>query len=449
MSFKARKLMCLSIAILMMLSLFAGCGSAKDEKTASVSTSTDEKKAGETKKTEETKKSEETKPQDIKLRMWAHSPQFEDSAKAVAKAFMDKNPNIKIELEVKTPDQYFNLLGTAIQAGDAPDIFWANGNKTPDLGNLVKIGGVMDLTGKVDLSAFDKMAQAICSIDGKIYQTPYATIGTRAVYFNKDIFEKNGLQVPSNFSELEKLCDTLLSKGITPISFGAKLSWSILFLVEPIISGVCPDWIDEAAAGKAKINDPRLVNAFKKYEEWAKKGYFGKNFLGVDEGAMLLNFSKGNTAMCITGSWNADTFAKNNPDLKLGAFQMPMANGGKAMVVTYTTAFCGYSKTKYPNEVLKFLQFIVTPEAQQIYTTVQGEVPGMKGLKAKNELIQSIGTADKQVESLYNIIGFWPKEGMNPRKLWEEDSLKWVGGKLSTEQFIKEIDDSIDYSKVK
>ncbi|MCL5070318.1 MAG: extracellular solute-binding protein, partial [Actinobacteria bacterium] len=319
----------------------------------------------------------------------------------------------------------------------------------PFFSNIVKMGGAMDLTGKIDLSAYDKMATDILYIDGKLYQTPGSAIDTRAVYYNKDIFEKNGIKVPGNLSELEQACETVKSKGITPISFGGKTSWNLLFLIEPIMSGVCPDWIDDAVKGKAKLSDPRLLAAFKKYEEWAQKGYFGKNFIGVDEGAMLLNFSKGNTAMCVTGSWNAETFTKNNPDLKFGAFQMPMANGGKAMVVTYSTGYAAYSKTKYPDESVKFLQFATTPEAQQISISIQGGVPGLKGLKAKNELMQAIGTADRQVESFYNILGFWPKDGKNPRKLWEEDSVKWIGGKLKAEDFIKELEDAVDYSKVK
>lgn len=385
----------------------------------------------------------------VTLRMWEHTPQFEDSVKAVINAFMKENPGVKIDLEVKTPDQYYNLLSTAIQAGDAPDVFWSNGTKDPQLSSIVKMGGAMDLTGKIDLAGYDKMATSILFLNGKLYQTPGAAIDTRAVYYNKAIFAKYNLKVPATLADFEKTCATLKAKGITPISFGGKLSWAVLFAFEPIISAVCPDWLDEAAKGSARLNDPRLLKAFTKFEEWAQKGYFGKNYIGVDEGAMLLNFSKGNTAMCLTGSWNAETFTKNNPDLKVGAFQIPMVKGGKVMVVTYATGYCGYSKTKYPEEVLKFLKFATTVKAQQILVSTQGNVPGLKGITAKNELIQSIGTANRQVESFYNILGFWPKEGQSPRKIWEEDCVKWVSGNLQAKDFIAELMNATDYSKVK
>ena len=71
------------------------------------------------------------------LTVWEHTPQFEGSLKAVLDAFMAKNPDIAVEYEIKTPDQYYALLSTAVQAGEAPDVFWTNGNATTDLANLV------------------------------------------------------------------------------------------------------------------------------------------------------------------------------------------------------------------------------------------------------------------------------------------------------------------------
>ncbi len=203
--------------------------------------------------------------EEVTLRMWEHTPQFEDSVTAVIQEFMKRNPTIKIELEVKTSDQYYNLLSTAIQSGDAPDIFWANGTKDTLLQNLVKMGGPMDLTGKLDLSGYNKMATDILYIDGKLWQTPGSSIDTRAVYYNKDIFDQYNLKVPTTLAEFEQICETLQSQGVTPISFGGKLSWAVLFTFEPIISAVCPDWLDEAAAGKAALSRSSFIwKPFKK-----------------------------------------------------------------------------------------------------------------------------------------------------------------------------------------
>ena len=117
----------------------------------------------------------------VTLTVWEHTPQFEAPLKTTLENFMAKNPDIKVEYEIKTPDQYYALLATTIQAGEAPDLFWTNGTATTDLSNLVKQGAVMDITDKIDVDPYSDMALKMTKIDGKQYLTPGATIGTRAV----------------------------------------------------------------------------------------------------------------------------------------------------------------------------------------------------------------------------------------------------------------------------
>lgn len=393
-----------------------------------------------------------TKTKDpVNLTIWEHTAEYADAVQVVANLFMQKNPDIKIEV-INKGAQYDTLLNTSIQAGDAPDIFWSNGNKDNKLSSIAKIGGVMDLTGKIDLSPYDKMAKSVCYIkndknENKLYVTPGATIDTRDVYYHRDIFEKYKLKVPNTLAEFENVCKVLKKNGITPIALTAKTSWDILFTLEPFIAAVSPDWVDQAADGKAKINDARLLKAMDTMTDWIKKGYFSKNGLGSDTTAGLLSFSKKKTAMIINGSWVKSSILKNNPDVKLGAFQMPMAKGGKAMIVTYSVGWAGYAKTQHPNEVLKYLQFAASKEAQQVFVKTIGGIPGLKGISANDSLTQDMGTADRQLDSFYSIIGYKPKADQNPRKLWEDDSTKWIGGAMTAKDLIKEIDAAQDYSK--
>ncbi|MFW2504177.1 ABC transporter substrate-binding protein [Clostridium diolis] len=421
------KLLTLVVTAAMMSSVFVGCGSKDD------ATSND--------------KSKDT----VNLTLWEHDSNYAKADKEIVKLFEEKHPNIKIEI-VDKGSQYDTLLSTAIQAGDAPDIFWSNGNKDTRLSSIVKIGGAMDLTDKIDISQYDPMAQSVLFLNDengnkKLYCTPGGTIDTRAVFYHKDIFDKYGIKVPNNLAEFEAACETLKKNGVTPITQVAKDSWGILFSLEPIMSAVAPDWIDDAAAGKAKIDDPRVLKAFNKMQEWMDKGYFSANGLGSDQNAGLLNFSKQNSAMIICGSWVVPDILKNNPDVKLGAFQMPMESGGKASVISYSVGWAGYAKTKHPDEVLEYLKFATTLEAQQAFVNSINGIPSLKGVEAKEEITKEMAIADKKVDSFYSIIGYRPKDDASPRKLWEDDSTKWIGGKVTAEDLIKEIDEAQDYSK--
>jgi len=376
----------------------------------------------------------------VTLTVWEHTPQFEASLKTTLENFMAENPDIKVEYEIKTPDQYYALLATTIQAGEAPDLFWTNGTATTDLANLVKQGAVRDLTGEIDVSAYSDMALKMTMIDGRQYLTPGATIGTRAVYYNKDIFAEYGLNEPKNFAEFEEILATLKDNGEIPISFGGMFSWSILFHFEPILAAMAPDWIDEATAGKARVNDDRVIAAFDKMIEWGDKGYYGKGYLGVDEGGQLLAFSKGDSAMTITGSWNANTFKKNNPDLNVGAFQIPTADGRRPLVVTYSTGFSVYEHSKNPDAALRLAKYLTSVESQQIWVDQLKDVPGLDGVTSDDPLVSEIVENDFQVNSFYTILGDFAKEGATPTQLWEQDNVKLLSGMYSTREFVDMLD---------
>ena len=376
----------------------------------------------------------------VTLTVWEHTPQFEAPLKATLENFMAKNPDIKVEYEIKTPDQYYALLATTIQAGEAPDLFWTNGTATTDLANLVKQGAAMDLTGKIDVSAYCDMALKMTTISGKQYLTPGATIGTRAVYYNKDIFAKYGLSEPKNFAEFENTLKVLKDNGEIPLSFGGMFSWSILFHFEPILAAMAPDWLNEATAGNARVNDPRVKAAFEKMLEWGEKGYYGKGYLGVDEGGQLLAFSKGEAAMTITGSWNANTFNKNNPDLNVGAFQIPTADGKRPLVVTYATGFSVYDKTDNPEAALRLAGYLASKESQQIWVDKLKDVPGLDGVTTDDPLVSEIVENDFQVNSFYTILGDFAAEGATPTQLWEQDNVKLLSGMYSVDEFVSMLD---------
>jgi raffinose/stachyose/melibiose transport system substrate-binding protein len=120
----------------------------------------------------------------VVLTIWEHTPQFELPLRTTLERFMEKNPDIKVEYEIKTPDNYLSLLTTAIQAGEAPDLFWHHGTATTDMANLTRQGALMELTNKVDVTSYSQMSRDKVTWEGKLYQTPAATIDTRAAFYN-------------------------------------------------------------------------------------------------------------------------------------------------------------------------------------------------------------------------------------------------------------------------
>ena len=204
---------------------------------------------------------------------------------------------------------------------------------------------------------------------------------------------------------------------------------------------MAPDWLEAAQKNEARVNDPRVAEVWKKMIEWGEKGYFGPGYLGVDEGGQLLAFSKGESAMTITGSWNVSTFASNNPDLKYGAFQLPRNDGLRPMIVTYACGFAVSANTKYPDAAIQFAQFASSLEGQSIWVAALNGVPGLPGIVSNDPVIAEMTQNDVQVDSFYSLLGDFAKEGGNPRQILEEDATKVLSGSLTPEEFLLSIDE--------
>jgi raffinose/stachyose/melibiose transport system substrate-binding protein len=396
-----------------------------------------------------TSEAKTTEQKKVVLTIWEHTPQFEAPLVKTLDRFMALNPDIKVEYEIKTPDNYLSLLTTAIQAGEAPDLFWQHGTATNDMENLMKQGALMDLTSYLDVKKYSAMSMGKVTYNGKIYQTPAATIDTRAVYYNKNLFAKMGWKVPKNFAEFEALLPVIKNAGIIPISLAGRDGWNTLFIFEPILAATHPDWIQEADKGKAKIDDPRVIDAMNKMIDWGKKGYYGSMFMGVDEAGQYLSFSKEQAAMTVAGSWTADTLSKNNPSMSIGAFQMPTADGRKPIVLTYAAGFSVYSKTAHPKEAVRLAKYLTTVESQQIWVNGLGAISGLKEVKSGSELANEIADANLELESFYNIMVRYHSPDQSPTKIWEEDDTKLFSGAVDPKGLVSSIDALMTYPGIK
>jgi raffinose/stachyose/melibiose transport system substrate-binding protein len=383
---------------------------------------------------------EATESDQVVLTIWEHTPQFELPLRNTLERFMELNPTIKVEYEIKTPDNYLSLLTTAIQAGEAPDLFWHHGTATTDMANLTRQDALMDLTDHVDVSNYSQMSRDKVMWEGRLYQTPAATIDTRAAFYNKDLFKENGWSVPKTFDEFESLLATIKNAGFIPLSLAGRDNWNILFLFEPILAAMHPDWIQEATVGKARIDDPRVIDAMNKMIEWGQKGYYGQHFLGVDEAGQYLTFSRGQAAMTVAGSWTTTTLVNNNPDMNIGAFQIPTRDGRKPIVLTYAAGFSVFSKTQKTEAALKLAKYLTTVESQQIWVDGLGAIAGLDGVESGSQLANEIADANLELESFYNIMVLYGAEGKSPTKVWEEDNPKLFTGTVVPKNFVKTLD---------
>ena len=69
---------------------------------------------------------------------------------AVARAYMDKNPEVEIQVQVTSWDEYWTKLDAAAESGQLPDIFWMHTNQILKYADYGKLEDVTDLYDDVE-----------------------------------------------------------------------------------------------------------------------------------------------------------------------------------------------------------------------------------------------------------------------------------------------------------
>lgn len=121
-----------------------------------------------------------------------------ENLRAIVEAFHEEHPDIIIELEVYTQNEYIDKMVTMMLAGSMPDVFqtWAQYKRS-----WVRQGVLLDITDRwneSDLIRDGGIYQFIldsATVDGRIYGVPY-DFNSQVIYINRDWFAMRGVAEP-------------------------------------------------------------------------------------------------------------------------------------------------------------------------------------------------------------------------------------------------------------
>ena len=200
----------LSVSMVAML-LLQGCGSQKSQK-----------------KEEAAFSPKYDKNTEFSLTVAGSYSNFE-SLEAEFERFYEYYPNAN--LQYVTMDDYNNVISNALVGSEPPDIFatgsWMIGNEAYDV-MFEACEDLSDPSVGIDYSCIrDSLIRTTDS--GNVVMLPIFTT-SYGMMVNIDIFEKEGLKVPTNFNELMEVCAKLKAAGYTsPVMGTNRFSGSGLF----------------------------------------------------------------------------------------------------------------------------------------------------------------------------------------------------------------------------
>jgi arabinosaccharide transport system substrate-binding protein len=292
------------IACVLLVSMFAGCGSSSKTSSSSPGESNTLGTNGEASKT-------------TKLEMWTfvglHNQLFADSAKK----WNDEHPDQQINLKATTypyTDMH-NKLKVALQSGvGAPDICDVEIGQFP---NFLK--GTPQLVVLDDIIAQDKdkFVQSrldIYSKNGKLYGIP-THVGATVAFYNKEIFNEAGVDYTKiktwdDFRAAGKIIKERTGKWMNYIAQTA--SWDFMLMTGQQDSGIFDKDGNVILDNETNIKTLQLLHDMIYIDKISTVSPGGQ--VDTEEGFGAVN--KGTVASVIMPFWYTSRFLANMPDLK-------------------------------------------------------------------------------------------------------------------------------------
>lgn len=286
-------------------------------------------------------------------------------------AYKKLAPKVTIKFQPTNPPDYNATLRLQLDSGTGPDLMYARSYAAgQELYNAGYFADCTDIPGLMENFSASNLAPWQMS-DGTMFAVPFAAV-SHAVYYNKDVFKKEGLPIPENWEAFLSLCDTLEKKGYTPLANGLADEWDIL---ETFFFGLLPNYIGGAdmrvkyESGELPLNDRNFVEAYQAMADVAQYCPDGFESVTYNDSQVLFNSQK--AVMFVDGSWTAGVY-KDAP-FDWGLFAIPAPKGKSTaicfhpdMAITMNTA------TKHPEEARAFLAWLCSEEGA---TTASQNLP--------------------------------------------------------------------------
>ncbi|MFI5712258.1 extracellular solute-binding protein [Kribbella sp. NPDC051620] len=292
-----------------------------------------------------------------------------EQAKAAMEKLVEaynKTGGATVKLNTVASEIYRTQLPTYLTSANPPDVYtWYAGSVADSYAKkdlLLDITSVWDAMGNYP----ESMKTLSTSSNGqKIFvPTSYYWWG---MFYRKSNFAKWGVTPPKTWDEFIAVCKTIQSKGVPPIGIGlGDTPWvaSAWFDYLNIRINGAPFHRD-LLAGRGRFDDPKVKAVFTKWQEALP--YFdpkGKSFPFQEATSALLG---GKTGMFLIGTFFADSAPKDALD-DIDFFQFPIIDPSVPVAEEAPTdGYFASKKAKDPEGVKKFLTWLATPEAQNIY----------------------------------------------------------------------------------
>ena len=276
-------------------------------------------------------------------------------------------------------EQHDTTVQARLASGGGIDVF-AGLNDIEDSASVM-----VEIT---DPSFEDRMSSAVYesmfATDGKLYSYPTAdALATFGVLYNEEVFEAAGVdEAPTSLEDLTAAFEQIKATGVTPLYLAGKDGWTLLQhrnSVDADFLSTDPDIAAKLATNETTWTEvPGFEGQYDALLDWSTGGLINPDVLTASYEQSLEALATGKAGAIINGTWAISELRKQNPDLELGFFAVPNADGETVIGLSRPNTMHIAASSKVQEEAQDLLEFLIAPEQAERFIAAAPGVPSFE-----------------------------------------------------------------------
>lgn len=294
------------------------------------------------------------------------------------------HPNITINYVLQTPVQYRERLEAAVARVGEVDMFRFHNTWTPMLKEELSPLPSSILGNKEYESTFYPVTKTDLKIGDNYVGIPLMIDGL-ALFYNEEIFNAAGKQVPKTWDELQTTAFDLTVKDLNGEIKTSGIALGTAGNIEHF-SDILALMFMQNDADLKSLTGPEASEALAYYRLFAEKP---NNTWDEAQQNSITAFASGKIAMIFAPSWEAFTIKSINPNLQFKTAPVPQLPGTNVTWASYWVEGVA-STSQHQKEAWEFLKFLSSKDALVKLYTNEANVRGFGEPYSRTDLAQTL-----------------------------------------------------------
>ena len=233
--------------------------------------------------------------------------------------FNNSQDEIYVNAQYLPREELMKQYSIGVVSGELPDCGMVD---NPDHNSYASMGvfeDITDLYDSWDEADFLEGSLNSCKYEDKLYGIPWGN-NCLGLFYDKDMLEAAGVEVPTTWSELEAACEQLSKDDVKGLAISAIGNEEGTFQFMP--------WLLSAGGDINNLSSDSSKEAVTYLKNLMDKGYIGKECVNWTQADAEKQFASGQAAMMINGPWQFSGLKDDAPDKNYGVAKVPKADDG-------------------------------------------------------------------------------------------------------------------------